>query len=113
MTPDSVYFFFAFCHMLALDLPQAVTILSGIADEEIRFKPAVLATQLGLQEQQQDLAGALSTAQEGLQWWQNSMTAGKAEQSAAQTWLLQQIVHLQLKAGRLNARTHSHKHFLF
>ena len=78
---------------------QAISILDSIDDEEVRHKPAVLATQITLQEQQQDLAGALSTAQEGLQWWQNSMTADKPQKAAAQTWLLQQLVHLQLKTG--------------
>ena len=80
-------------------LLQAISILDSIKDEEVRHKPAVLATQIGLQEQQQDLAGALSTAQEGLQWWQNSMTADKPQKAAAHTWLLQQLVHLQLKTG--------------
>lgn len=81
-------------------LLQAISILDSIKDEEVRNKPAVLATQITLQEQQQDLAGGLSTAQEGLQWWQNSMTADKSQQAAAQTWLLQQLVHLQLKTGK-------------
>lgn len=78
---------------------QAISILDGISDEEVRHKPAVLATQLALQEQQQDLAGAIKRSQEGLQWWQGSMTADKGQKAAAQTWLLQQLVHLQLKAG--------------
>ena len=80
-------------------LQQAVSILDSIEDQEVRHKPAVLATQIALQQQQQDVAGALSTAREGLQWWQNSMTAEKSQKAAAQTWLLQQLVHLQLKAG--------------
>ena len=80
-------------------LLQAISILNSISDEEVRHKPAVLTTQISLQEQQQELAGALSTAQEGLQWWQNSMTADKSQKTAAQTWLLQQLVHLQLKTG--------------
>lgn len=78
---------------------QAISILDSISDEEVRHKPAVLATQLALQEQQQDLAGAISTVQEGLQWWHNSMTADKAQKSEATTWLQQQMVHLQLKSG--------------
>lgn len=73
--------------------------LDSIEDEEVRHKPAVLATHISLQVQQQDLAGALSTAQEGLQWWQGSITADKSQKAAAQTWLLQQLVHLQLKTG--------------
>jgi len=73
--------------------------MDGITDEEVRHKPAVLATQLALQEQQPNLAGAISTVQEGLTWWQNSMTADKTEKSTAQSWLQQQMVHLQLKAG--------------
>ena len=78
---------------------QAINILSGMTDEEVRHKPAVLATQLALQEQQLNLAGAISTVQEGLTWWQNSMTADKTEKATAQSWLQQQLVHLQLKAG--------------
>ena len=78
---------------------QAINILSGITDEEVRHKPAVLATQLALQEQQPNLAGAISTVQEGLTWWQNSMTADKTGKATAQSWLQQQLVHLQLKAG--------------
>ncbi len=78
---------------------QAINILNGITDEEVRHKPAVLATQLALQEQQPNLAGAISTVQEGLTWWQNSMTADKTEKSTAQSWLQQQMVQLQLKAG--------------
>jgi len=62
----------------------------------------VLATQITLQEQQQDLAGAVSTVQEGLSWWQNSMTADKTEKSAARSWLQQQLVHLQIKTGDRN-----------
>lgn len=78
---------------------QAISILDGINDEEVRHKPAVLATLLALQEQQQDLAGAIQRVQEGLQWWQGSMTAHKGQKAAAQTWLLQQLVQLQLKTG--------------
>lgn len=78
---------------------QAVSILDSISDVEVRHKPAILASQLALQEQQQDVAGAIKTAQEGLQWWQDSMTADKSEKAAAQSFLLQQLVHLQLKAG--------------
>lgn len=78
---------------------QAISILNSIADQEVRHKPAVLATQLALQEQQQNLAGAIGTVQEGITWWQHSMTAGKSEKAAAQSWLWQQMVHLQLKAG--------------
>lgn len=92
------------CNQIAVGISiacllQAISILNSISDEEVRHKPAVLATQISLQEQQQELAGALSTAQEGLQWWQNSMTADKSQKAAAQTWLLQQLVHLQLKTG--------------
>lgn len=81
-------------------LLQAMSILDSINDEEVRYKPAVLATRLTLQEQQQDLAGAVRSAQEGLQWWQASMTADKSQKVAAQTWILQQLVHLQLKTGK-------------
>ena len=73
--------------------------LDSIDDEEVRHKPAVLATHITLQVQQQDLARALSTAQEGLEWWQGSMTADKSQKAAAQTWLLQQLLNLQLKTG--------------
>ena len=88
---------------------QAISILDSISDEEVRHKPAVLATQLGLQEQQQDLAGALKRTEEGLQWWQGSMTAGKGQKAAAQTWLLQQLVHLHLKTGKYATQI-QHKH---
>lgn len=81
------------------DQAQAINILSDMTDKEVRHKPAVLATQLALQEQQPNLAGAISTVQEGLAWWQNSMTADKTEKATAQSWLQQQLVHLQLKAG--------------
>ena len=83
---------------------QAVSILDGISDEEVRHKPAVLASQLALQEQQQGVAGAIKTALEGLQWWQDSMTADKSEKAAAQSFLLQQLVHLHLKAGDIAAQ---------
>ena len=76
---------------------QAANILSSIQDSELQHKPAVLATCLALLEQQGDVAGAISRVQEGLHWWQSSMTAEPAAQAAAQSWLHQQMVHLQLK----------------
>ena len=78
---------------------QAINLLASIKDEELRHKPAVVASLLTLQEQQ-NLAGAIATVQEGLQWWQNSMTAEQPEKTAAVSWLRQQMVQLQLKAGQ-------------
>lgn len=71
--------------------------MGSIQDPELQHKPAVLATCLALLEQGGDVAGAISRVQEGLQWWQNSMTAEPGAQAAAQSWLQQQMVHLQLK----------------
>ena len=79
---------------------QAINLLTSIKDEELRHKPAVLASLLTLQEQQQNLAGAIATVQEGLQWWQNSMTAEPPQKTATVSWLRQQMVQLQLKAGQ-------------
>ena len=76
---------------------QAASVLGSIQDPELQHKPAVLATCLSLLEQQGNVAGAISRVQEGLDWWQNSMTADKASQAAAVSWLQQQMVHLQLK----------------
>lgn len=71
--------------------------MGSIQEPELQHKPAVLATCIALLEQSEDVAGAVRTVQEALEWWQNSMTADKASQAAAESWLQQQMVHLQLK----------------
>lgn len=76
---------------------QAASILGSIQEPELQHKPAVLATCIALLEQSKDVAGAIRKVQEALDWWQNSMTADKTSQAAAESWLQQQMVHMQLK----------------
>ncbi len=77
---------------------QALSVLAGAGDADFQRQPAVVATRVALAEQLGDIAGAVSTVQDALQWWDGSSAqAGAGAKGEARKWLLHRLAQLQLK----------------